>query len=84
MFCALLDQSNQVSVYRTIGPLVLRNKFNFWSVHGIMNPSGLLQSKRETLLFMGYKTIGPLVLRNKFSFWSVHGILNPSGLMQSK
>ena len=22
----------------------LRNKFNFWSVHGIMNPSGLLQS----------------------------------------
>ena len=23
----------------------LRNKFNFWSVHGIMNPSGLVQSK---------------------------------------
>ena len=23
----------------------LRNKFNFWSVHGIMNTSGLLQSK---------------------------------------
>ena len=23
----------------------LRNKFNFWSVHGIMNTSGLVQSK---------------------------------------
>ena len=23
----------------------LRNEFNFWSVHGIMNTSGLLQSK---------------------------------------
>ena len=23
----------------------LRNKFNFWNVHGIMNTSGLLQSK---------------------------------------
>ena len=25
----------------------LRNKFDFWSVHGIMNTSGLLQSKRK-------------------------------------
>ena len=25
--------------------MYLRNKFNFWSVHGIMNPSGLVQSK---------------------------------------
>ena len=25
----------------------LRNKFNFWNVHGIMNTSSLLQSKRE-------------------------------------
>ena len=23
----------------------LRNEFNFWNVHGIMNTSGLLQSK---------------------------------------
>ena len=23
----------------------LRNKFNFWKIHGIMNTSGLLQSK---------------------------------------
>ena len=25
--------------------VVLRNEFNFWKVHGIMNTSGLLQSK---------------------------------------
>ena len=25
--------------------LCLRNEFNFWNVHGIMNTSGLLQSK---------------------------------------
>ena len=25
---------------------ILRSKFNFWSVHGIINTSGLLQSKR--------------------------------------
>ena len=27
----------------------LRNEFNFWNVHGIMNTSGLLQSKLLTL-----------------------------------
>ena len=26
------------------------NKIHFWNVHGIMNTSGLLQSKREALL----------------------------------
>ena len=26
-------------------PKHLRNEFNFWNVHGIMNTSGLLQSK---------------------------------------
>ena len=25
----------------------LRNEFNFWNVHGIMNTSGLLQNKRS-------------------------------------
>ena len=25
----------------------LRNEFDFWNVHGIMNTLGLLQSKRE-------------------------------------
>ena len=25
-------------------PLYLRNEFDFWKVHGIMNTSGLLQS----------------------------------------
>ena len=25
--------------------LLLRNELNFWNVHGIMNTSGLLQSK---------------------------------------
>ena len=30
----------------------LRNEFDFWKVHGIMNTSGLLQSKRETRNFM--------------------------------
>ena len=30
--------------------LHLRNKFNLWSVHGIMNPSGLVQSKRSPSL----------------------------------
>ena len=25
--------------------VVLRNEFNFWNVHGIMNSSGLVQSK---------------------------------------
>ena len=29
----------------------LRNEFNFWSVHGIMNTSGLLQSYREARHF---------------------------------
>ena len=28
-----------------INNIYLRNKFNIWSVHGIMNTSGLLQSK---------------------------------------
>ena len=27
----------------------LRNGFNFWNVHGIMNTSGLLQSYRDVL-----------------------------------
>ena len=27
----------------------MRNKFNFWSVHGIMNTAGLLQSLCEAL-----------------------------------
>ena len=27
----------------------ISNKFNFWSVHGIMNTSGVLQSQREPL-----------------------------------
>ena len=26
----------------------LRNEFNFWNVHGIMNTSGLLQSQRAS------------------------------------
>ena len=26
-----------------------RNKFNFWSVHGIMNTPGILQSQRQAL-----------------------------------
>ena len=33
-----------------IGLLVLRNKFNFWNVHGIMNASGHLQSKKGFML----------------------------------
>ena len=32
---------------RTVS-LNLRNKFDFWSVHGIMNTLGLLQSLQET------------------------------------
>ena len=31
--------------YPSIRVFVLRNKFNFWSVHGIINPSGLVQSQ---------------------------------------
>ena len=35
-------------MYRELGRRIcfqLRNYFNFWNVHGIMNTSGLLQSK---------------------------------------
>ena len=32
--------------------VTVRNTFNFWSVHGIMNISGLLQSKCSPMVFM--------------------------------
>ena len=35
-----------------VGCFHLRNEFDFWSVHGIMNTSGLLQSKRSQKCFM--------------------------------
>ena len=31
---------------------ILRNEFDFWNVHGIMNTSGLLQSKSSLKGFM--------------------------------
>ena len=32
--------------------MYLRNEFDFWNVHGIMNTSGLLQSKLSPKGFM--------------------------------
>ena len=43
---------------KEVGGFYLRNEFNFWNVHGIMNTWGLLQSKgfmltlQETRVFM--------------------------------
>ena len=43
--------NNECSVMECVTPWLtrmvtyLRNEFNFWNVHGIMNTSGLVQSK---------------------------------------
>ena len=44
LFLCLLDEpySHKLLI---LACYVLRNKFNFWSVHEIMNSSGLVQSK---------------------------------------
>ena len=34
-----------ISIDKTIESIHLRNEFDFWNVHRIMNTSGLLQSK---------------------------------------
>ena len=47
---------------------MLRNKFDFWSVHGIMSISGLVQSKWSLKCFM-------LTLQET---WSIHGSMKRS------
>ena len=37
----LFNEINKTAIF---GYIHLRNEFNFWNVHGIMNTSGLLQS----------------------------------------
>ena len=34
----------RVNCWISFAPVFLRNEFNFWNVHGIMNTSGLVQS----------------------------------------
>ena len=50
----------------------LRNEFNFWDVHGIMNTSGLLQSKWSpkgyTLTLQETQSIHDSMNRSKIEF----------------
>ena len=46
----LLPKFEMSSLQPSSVAVQLRNKFNFWSVHGIMNPLGLVQSKRRLTL----------------------------------
>ena len=61
-----------------------RPKCNFWSVHGIMNTSGLLQSKLTLQETGCVHVFHDSMNRPKCNFWSVYGIMNTSGLLQSK
>ena len=54
LLCCSLEESQDKRLYMVALTLVvtkificshLRNEFDFWNVHGIMNNSGLLQSK---------------------------------------
>ena len=42
-------QYKAINIFFYILDIYISNKFNFWSVHGIMNTLGLLQSKCEAL-----------------------------------
>ena len=52
-FCCFVFDINQLKV--TFADHYLRNEFEFWNVHGIMNTSGLLQSKCFTYFARGPK-----------------------------
>ena len=40
-----IQYKHQIVCHHSAALVHLRNKFNFWNVHGIMNTSGLLQSR---------------------------------------
>ena len=60
----------------------VRNDFEFWNIHGIMNTFGLLQSKWSPKGFtLTLQETGSNKF-NKLHFWNVHGIMNTSCLLQ--
>ena len=53
------------AIEMSVTMIYLRNEFNFWNVHGIMNTSGLLQSK---LTLQETQSIHDSMKRSKIEF----------------